>query len=385
MKKSRSFDSRALFALGLAILQAGSAFSGTISFTQDGLNARSGNSFRGTKNVLATVPKGTEGEVLDRWELPSGNYGIKVKITKLGATGTRLKIDEEIWVYYHRDSRSRRVELLDDDGKAVANANEGKWAIALSSFRTQKSEPVKEVACATCTTNTETQKETKPLPEETVKTLEKIVEQVNSDEEKKNDQVADLPKVDVAVEEVMAYIANDQKANLSKRQARSTSDAQNRVIAQTLIDECRKQGVPIELALGIIQQESHFYSKSHSGAGARGLMQIMPVTYRDNTKRRDYNTLYDPIVNIRIGLDEIAGYLRKYNGDVELALQAYNWGPGNVDNFLAGKCSAKHRKNGVCTMPKETLAYAPSVLGYREAYLAYENTTKTSVTVASTN
>ncbi len=385
MSNPRRFSPRTILGFTLAILQALPLYAGTITFTRSGLNARSSNSFRGVGNVLTTVPKGTEGEVVDRWELPSGNYSVKLKVTKLGPVGTSLKIDDEIWVYYHKDPERRLVELHDDDGKKIDDMKDpnAKWAIALSTFRIQKAEPVEtkelkisKVVCTTCNVPPVAPPVIAPVQ---IKAITDVITFIKNDQETANDQDHSIPVVDASVEEIMQFIAKDQKAGLSKKKLKATDEKSNRVIAQSIVDECKAQNVPIDLVLGMISQESHFYRNAHSRAGARGLMQIMPITYRDNTKKRDYNTLYDPKVNIRMGIAVVAGYLKKYDGYVTKALQAYNWGSGALDTYLNGTCSAKHKKNGVCVMPKETQNYVVAVMKNREAYLAFAGQSDTNL------
>jgi hypothetical protein len=387
MSNTPRFSARTLLGLTLAILQAMPVYAGTIAFTRDGLNARSSNLFRGTGNVLTTVPRGTEGDVVERWELPSGNYSVKLKITKLGAGGTSLKLDEEIWVYYHKDAARRLVQAYDDAGKIVADLKDqdAKWAVALSSFRVQKSEPKEEtpelklakIVCTTCNIAPVIPPVVAPIQ---IKDITTAITVIKNDQETVNDKVKTIPVIDPSVEEIVQFIANDQKANLSRRQLKSADEESNRLIAQTIVDECKSQNVPVDLVLGMISQESHFFAKSHSRAGARGLMQIMPITYRDGTKKKNYNTLYDPKVNIHLGIQEIAGYLKKYDGDVTKSLQAYNWGAGALDAYLNGSCSSKRQdKSGNCVMPKETQDYVGAVTKYRDDYVAYAGKTKTNL------
>jgi hypothetical protein len=368
-----------LLGLFLAFLQALPAGAGTIAFSRGALNARSSLNFVGQKNVRATVPKGSTGEVLERWELPSGNYGIKVKLTTLGEGGTSLKTGEEVWVYYHQDPALRRVELTDDEGKIVENADEGKWAVALSTFRIQTSAPLPtapaveaETVCEDCNTNPVSQLVTQPIAPLQTLSLASVVESVNAELEA--NPPPGIPNLDTGLEEVLAFIAKDQKASLSRRHYKTVTPETNLIIARTLVDEAAKYDVPVSLVLGMIQKESHFYTKAHSGAGARGIMQIMPATYRDATGgKTDYTQLYDPIINIQIGIKVIASHLKYFKGDVKAALAAYNMGRAGYLQYLAGKRS----------LPSETRKYIPKVIAYQNAYIEYEKASRTTLSIAS--
>lgn len=83
-----------------------------------------------------------------------------------------------------------------------------------------------------------------------------------------------------------------------------------------------KYDVPEALIKRVIQVESNFNPSVVSSAGATGLMQLM---YGSNRT--------DPATNIDLGTKQLAGYIKKYDGDLKLALAAYNAGPGNVSKY----------------------------------------------------
>lgn len=104
------------------------------------------------------------------------------------------------------------------------------------------------------------------------------------------------------------------------------------------------------LSAAIIKVESSFYSGARSPRGALGLMQIMPATAKEiaiELKMRPFTTsdLYDPEINIRIGLYYLARLKKEFNDDLPLVLAAYNGGQGNVKKWLKGNKAGYEVKN----------------------------------------
>ena len=86
-------------------------------------------------------------------------------------------------------------------------------------------------------------------------------------------------------------------------------------------------GLDPDLVLGVITAESAFDPRAESPKGAKGLMQLMPAT----AGRFGVRDIWDPADNLHGGMSYLRWLLRYYEGDVTLALAAYNAGEGAVD------------------------------------------------------
>lgn len=118
----------------------------------------------------------------------------------------------------------------------------------------------------------------------------------------------------------------------------------------------RLTGVPVGLIAAVMKVESGFNPSARSPAGAIGLMQLMPSTARSLGVNP-----YDPQQNVIGGAKYLAQMLKRYGGNVYLALAAYNAGPGNVDKAI--KKAGTRDWNAVKRyLPKETQNYVPKVL-----------------------
>ena len=140
-----------------------------------------------------------------------------------------------------------------------------------------------------------------------------------------------------------------------------------------LVPEAQQAGVYPPWAYGILRAESAWTNDARSGANARGLMQLVPATAELVARRNGLNwggaeTLYDPAVNIALGVRYLAQMAARFNGSPWLASAAYNAGPNRVDQWLAARGTLAPDLF-VATMPfKETREYVARVMAFSVIY-----------------
>ena len=90
-----------------------------------------------------------------------------------------------------------------------------------------------------------------------------------------------------------------------------------------------REGVDPRLVHAVIWQESKYKNDAVSHVGAQGLMQLMPAT----AKRFGCEDANDAESNVNAGVKYLRVLLKRFDGDVTLALAGYNAGEGNVDKY----------------------------------------------------
>jgi soluble lytic murein transglycosylase-like protein len=105
-------------------------------------------------------------------------------------------------------------------------------------------------------------------------------------------------------------------------------------LATAIYDIALSEGIDPALAFSLVRVESGFTRRAISSAGAVGFTQVMPSTAFWLQPGLKYDDLFERDVNLRLGFRYLRMMLQQYDGDLHLALLAYNRGPGRVDGIL---------------------------------------------------
>ena len=119
-------------------------------------------------------------------------------------------------------------------------------------------------------------------------------------------------------------------------------------LSESIYDIATAEGIDPKIAYSLVNVESEFFHKAVSRVGALGLTQVMPATGRALQPGLERADLFDPETNLRLGFRYLRELLAMYDGDVDLALHAYNRGPTIVNRILrAGGDPANGYANAV--------------------------------------
>jgi hypothetical protein len=148
-----------------------------------------------------------------------------------------------------------------------------------------------------------------------------------------------------------------RRRDLSLFDAGSVDDARRRFLygipyGSTITLAAERNHVDGLLVAAVVSVESRFRPGAVSPKGAQGLMQVLPLV----AAAYDARDLFDPYVNVDVGSRYLGSLLKDYDGDLELALAAYNAGPAAVARY-----------GGVPPF-RETREYVRKVLACYEEY-----------------
>lgn len=116
--------------------------------------------------------------------------------------------------------------------------------------------------------------------------------------------------------------------------------------------------LPKGLLSAVMHQESAGKVYARSSVGARGLFQIMPATARELR----LNDPHDPEPAAQAAARYLSSLYKRYDGDLNWSLAAYNWGMGNVDRYR------QQGYRNFDNMPQETRNYIKQVNRLRAYY-----------------
>ena len=140
-----------------------------------------------------------------------------------------------------------------------------------------------------------------------------------------------------------------------------------------VVPQAQQAGIDPAWAYAIARAESAWMSDAHSGADARGLMQLLPGTGAQVARSYGLpwnggDSLYDPVVNVQLGTRYLAQMAQRYNGAPWLASAAYNAGPIKVDQWLAARGTLPPDVFTATIPYKETREYVARVMAFSVIY-----------------
>lgn len=150
---------------------------------------------------------------------------------------------------------------------------------------------------------------------------------------------------------------------------RSMAQQQGTAVADTLkrfeneiTQSARQNGLDPALILAVVMEESGGDPMATSGKGAQGLMQLMPETARE----LGVEDPTSPSQNVAGGSLYLSQMMKRYGGDLELALAAYNAGPGNVDRAGGQVPDFKETRNYVQKVQERFKSLGGTIMANRQ-------------------
>lgn len=153
--------------------------------------------------------------------------------------------------------------------------------------------------------------------------------QIAGNQIEEKEWVRRFPSTAASKENTVMSIQNDKWNVIHNYTVQTIQVKYKNMYIDIIREMSEKYKVPVALIQKMIETESNYNPNAVSSAGARGLMQLMPA----NIREMGVTNPNDPRQNIEAGVKEISGYLSRYNGDLVMALAAYNAGPGNVKKY----------------------------------------------------
>ena len=141
------------------------------------------------------------------------------------------------------------------------------------------------------------------------------------------------------LEEPVIYTETDYILKILRDNRTGLTLAEEEKLAEIIVLESERKGLEPLFVLALIETESTFNNWAKSNKGALGLMQVRPRTgkYLAGELDIEWNgdkTLYDPYLNVRMGVHYLSTLVDRFGNDKETALTAYNAGPTYVSSKI---------------------------------------------------
>lgn len=179
-----------------------------------------------------------------------------------------------------------------------------------------------------------------------------LIDSINTNSPTSSDDIistlSGISLEDLDINNYSSYLNSVKLNNIS-----SSSENSDMVEICSLVEKYSSEyNIDPKLVLAVIETESNYDTTAVSSAGAKGLMQLMDSVCTDYNVSNPYNAEQ----NIRAGVNLLSDLLKKYNGDVGMALMAYNAGSGTLQS--RGVTSI----DDIYKMPIETQNYYKKVM-----------------------
>ena len=161
----------------------------------------------------------------------------------------------------------------------------------------------------------------------------------------------------VLAKNVQAASDNSQTSTQNKIQTPSPTKATSNSFQNLIQSASKKYGVDSSVISAVIKAESGFNSSAVSSTGAKGLMQLMPATAAGLGVKNPF----DPAENIDGGTKYLKQMIDRYNGDVKMALAAYNAGSGSLKRQGITNLDTPEQTS---KLYGETKSYINKIMGY---------------------
>jgi soluble lytic murein transglycosylase len=174
----------------------------------------------------------------------------------------------------------------------------------------------------------------------------------------------------MGAEQELADFQEAERLGISRYMRNSSAiwGSDRRRVEAAIVREARRNGLDPLLVAAVIQVESRFDPFAVSGVGACGLMQLMPPTAQwlrekqtddsDSPEVMKKSHLFNPVLNIELGTAYLAQLMSRFDGDMNMALIAYNAGPGTAHSLTPNSKSFKR----LAVYPKSVLTAYKALL-----------------------